>query len=372
MARRVARGREQHRVVLRSQRRRCIVCSSSTPADYRKVRKVVTLGGIVALSLQVRRCHRKDCPLFMLPVRPEEEGRWALPQQEMGLDVIAHVGHLRYRQARSVPEMHQALLERGVRVSERTVTNMLDRYDELLALKVTDTDRIRATVGRQGRAILAIDGLQPDVGHEVLWVVRECLSGEVLLARALLSGSESELAPLMEEVKTALGKFPVVGIVSDGQRSIRNTVASVFPGIPHQLCHFHYLREAARPLYEADRHLKKELKKRIRGVRKVERVVEGRGDHSAQTTRAYCAAVRSALTDDNRPPLRPSGLRLEARLRAVEQSLGRLEKRGVQRGSAATSTGAPSRSAGKGRVGGAARRVHVGRARRQGTEERRR
>jgi hypothetical protein len=33
---------------------------------------------------------------------------------------------------------------------------------------------------------LALDGLQPDVGHEVLWVVRDCLSGEVLLARSLL------------------------------------------------------------------------------------------------------------------------------------------------------------------------------------------
>jgi hypothetical protein len=37
--------------------------------------------------------------------------------------------------------------------------------------------------------ILALDGLQPDVGHEVLWVIREYLSGEVLLARSLLSGT---------------------------------------------------------------------------------------------------------------------------------------------------------------------------------------
>jgi hypothetical protein len=36
----------------------------------------------------------------------------------------------------------------------------------------------------------------------------------------------------------------------------------VFPDVPHQLCHFHYLREAAKPIYEADRHAKKELKKR--------------------------------------------------------------------------------------------------------------
>ena len=48
------------------------------------------------------------------------------------------------------------------------------------------------------------------------------------------------------------------------------------PGVPHQQCHFHYLREAAKPISEADRHAKKELKKRVRGVRPIERKVEGR------------------------------------------------------------------------------------------------
>ena len=55
----------------------------------------------------------------------------------------------------------------------RSVTNLLDRYDELLATSVTNTPRLRNVVARQGRAILALDGMQPDVGHEVLWVVRE-------------------------------------------------------------------------------------------------------------------------------------------------------------------------------------------------------
>ena len=80
--------------------------------------------------------------------------------------------------------------------------------------------------------------------------------------------------------------------------------------MPHQLCHFHYLREAALPIYEADRHAKKELKKRVRGIRPIERKVEGRDDPEAEVIRGYCAAVRTALTDDGRPPLEASGLKL--------------------------------------------------------------
>ena len=29
-------------------------------------------------------------------------------------------------------------------------------------------------LGSQTQVILAIDGLQPQVGHEVLWVIRDC------------------------------------------------------------------------------------------------------------------------------------------------------------------------------------------------------
>jgi hypothetical protein len=210
------------------------------------------------------------------------------------------------------------------------VTNLLDRYDELLALSLADDRRLQRITAAEGRVILAIDGLQPDVGHEVLWVLRDCLSGEVLLAKSLLSSTQDDLAALIAQVKTAL-KVPITGVVSDGQDAIRKAVMKALPGVPHQLCHFHYLREAAKPIFEADRHAKKELKKRVRGVRPLERKVEGRDDPEAVAVRGYCAAVRSALTDDGRPPLAASGLVLKGRLEQVVESLDRVEgKRGCR------------------------------------------
>ncbi len=199
-----------------------------------------------------------------------------------------------------------------------------------MALRLTDLPRLRDRIRREGGVVLALDGMQPDVGHEVLWVIRDCLSGEPLLARSLLSATEADLAPLLHEVKAAL-PVPILGVVSDGQTSIRNAVATALPGIPHQLCHFHYLREAARPIYEADRHAKKEVKKTVRGVRPIERAVEGRDDPAAEVTRGYCLAVRSAITDDGRPPLAASGLKLRDRLEAIEASLGRLVEKGGSR-----------------------------------------
>ncbi len=78
---------------------------------------------------------------------------------------------------------------------------------------------------------------------------------------------------------------PIYGVISDGQHSSRNAVSTAFPGIPHQVCHFHYLREAAKPAYEADRHAKKALKKQVRGVRSIEREVEQLDDEEAMIAR---------------------------------------------------------------------------------------
>jgi hypothetical protein len=298
------------------------------PVAYHAKRKILTVNGLIQLRLVVRRCHNLGCQAYKRPYRPEEEGRWALPHGECGLDLIALVGRLRYREQRSAPEMQRYLQERGLSVCERTVEHLMHRYEELVTLHLSCRQRLTERLSTQGRAILAIDGLQPDVGHEVLWVIREVLSGEILLARALLSSAQEDLSELLTEVEEML-PVPISGLISDGQLSIRCAVSSVFGDVPHQLCHFHYLREAAKPIYEADRHAKKELKKQIRGVRPIERAIEGRTDAEAEVIHDYCLAIRASLTDDGMPPLLASGLRLQERLQAISDSIERVaEKRG--------------------------------------------
>jgi hypothetical protein len=312
---------------LRPLRDDCPHCGQLMWADYSNRRTIATLAGLTRPNLSVRRCRNPDCSAYRRPYRPEAEGRFALPHHEFGLDVLASVGALRYAEHKSVPEIHTHLKGRGLAISPRSVSNLLDRYDELLAVVLTDDARLNGLLAQQGKVLLAIDGLQPDVGHEVLWVLRDCLSGEILLARSLLSARQQDLAELLGEVRDAL-KVPVAGVVSDGQHSVRKAVAKALPGVPHQLCQFHYLREAAKPVYEADRNAKKQLKKEARGARKIERAAEGRGDPTAEVIKGCCSAVRSAITDDGRPPLDACGLKLRDRLTAVSASLGRVAEKG--------------------------------------------
>ena len=63
-----------------------------------------------------------------------------LPQHEFGPDVLA-------------------LVARGVAICERSVTNLVDRYDELVAATQDDSVRPRKQLIARGRVVLALDGL---------------------------------------------------------------------------------------------------------------------------------------------------------------------------------------------------------------------
>jgi hypothetical protein len=317
-------------VTLHPDRLHCEHCSAPLQARYTNHRTVIHLDRVVRYFIPVRCCPNPDCPRYRRPVHPEAELRITLPQMETGLDLVAEVGSLRYQALLTVPEMHRRLRGIGVPIAERTVTNLLERYEELLCLSLTGRPELLARLRAQGKAILSLDGLQPQVGHEVLWIIREVISGEVLLARSLLSEIASDLVGLLREVAAWL-PVPVAGVVSDGQHSIRTAVAAVFgPEVPHQLCQFHFLREAARPIHEADRHARKELTKRLRGVRPIERKAATLpAGPERDLLEGYCAAVRGALTDRaSRPPLSAPGVKMQRRLRAIGASLSQIEKKG--------------------------------------------
>jgi hypothetical protein len=179
--------------------------------------------------------------------------------------------------------------------------------------------------------------LQPDKGHEVLGVRRDVLWGEVLRARHLRGATEADGAGLLQEVAAAL-PVPIGGVLSAGPEELRRAVgddAPTLPGVPHQLCQFHSRRAATRPLYDADRHAKTDLKKRGRGVRpraqpgRSEGQEDPEAEAEAEAVRGYCRAVRSALTEAGRPPLDAPGLTLRDRLQAIDASSARVaEKRG--------------------------------------------
>ncbi|MCL4334156.1 MAG: transposase [Candidatus Thermoplasmatota archaeon] len=72
------------------------------------------------------------------------------------------------------------------------------------------------------------------------------------------------MASIIATVRDGLKKIgiPIIAVISDHHHSIRLGVKKALPGIRHQFCHFHVLRNACLPIVDTDRKLKKEIRKR--------------------------------------------------------------------------------------------------------------
>ena len=123
------RPRPRHTLTLAPLLHLCPECGHTLWFAYDNNRTITTLDGVVRLVLHVHRCVNPSCSRFHKPYRPETEPHFALPHHEFGLDILALVGYLRYIEHRSIAEIHAELRRRSVVVAQRTVTNLLDRYD---------------------------------------------------------------------------------------------------------------------------------------------------------------------------------------------------------------------------------------------------
>lgn len=316
------RGHEGSQVVdLYPMQRTCPACGEPLSEGYRQHRFVVRLSGMLKLNKYVLECQGPECSQFKVKWHPEAEGALVLPRYTFGLDVIALIGELRYRKHYTIDQIADALTQQEVRISLKEIQLLSEVFLALVETVIKNDPQAIEQLQKQGGIVLAADGIQPEKGNETLWLFRDVLSGRVLLARNLLSSSCVELSPLIAEIKQ-LG-VPILGAISDKQASICLAFEKELPGVPHQLCQFHYLRDMAQPVCDADRKLKKHLKQKVRGLREVERQVAHKQDDEAQITRRYCLALREVLRDDGKYPLEPAGIKLYDKLKQIDASLER-------------------------------------------------
>lgn len=307
----------------------CPLCGAELEEAYRRERAIQKLSGAVRARVHVMHCSNASCALRTADYRPEAEDVLALPGMTFGLEVVVWVGQQRYEQHRTRREMHRELVKRGVRISEREVDYLGEAFLALATTSIRKDTQAQEELRQQGGIVLSIDGVQPEKGNETLYLVRDVLSGRVLEGENLLSSAASEIGRLLARVKE-LG-IPVVGVVSDKQESILRAIQQEFPGVPHQVCQLHYLRDLSLPWVEEDRPLKTQLKKEIRGIRDVERRAEKleaipEAQIEAKVAKDYCLALRTVMNDDGKYPLEPPGIQLYERLEKIEKSLSACQR----------------------------------------------
>lgn len=339
-------------VVVVSENRSCEHCGGYLYVWDTRYRHVWSLSGPKNLVVQVLHCPNRSCVGHKVHVGTEAELAVSMPYWSLTWDVLAWMGHRRFARHWSVPQIREELKDRfHIAVSSDWVEDYVRRYQAMLAAREADLVHWAADYAGMKDVILTIDGLQPEKGHETLYVVREIRSKRVWFAQPLLSSSRAEVKQLFmraQQIAAQLGK-PVRCWMSDKQDAFVSGVAEVFPGVPHRYCANHFLRDLAKPVLEADSHAKVQMRRKVRGLRKVEKKLlanaTAEADTSTQAVAAdaaeadaerrqialdYSAAIRGILNDDQGGPLHPPGLRMAAALDQVGQSIQRslLDKKG--------------------------------------------
>jgi hypothetical protein len=352
--------------------RACAHCGKFTYIYEHRDRRLHLLAGATHLVSKIAHCMDKECPGHQEVVASAREMILAPPFWTIGWDVFAWMGHRRFARHWSVPQIRAELADSySIAVSPDLIEDYLKRYQAIVAARESAPETLADAYRKVTDLVLTIDGLQPEKGHETLYVVRELRLQRVWFATPLLSSAASEVKQVLEQADVwakRLGK-PVRLWISDKQKAFVTGIAEVFAGVPHRYCDNHFLRDLAKPVLARDSHAKVQMRRKVRGLRQVERHIleERRKDAKPSTSSAdavtptltstptlvlpsasalgaptaavmapdaprseaqaivlaYAAGIRGILNDDQGGPLDPPGLRMAEALGEVRASLQR-------------------------------------------------
>jgi hypothetical protein len=337
--------------------RACPACGRMMYICDHRYRRLHTLDGPVQLVCKLNHCPDRLCPGHARTKSPELEMTIAPPSWAIGWDVFCWIGHRRCSRHMSIPHIQSELLDDyAIKLSDDAIAKYIQRYQVMLAARQQDPEVLRRQYNSVAEIVLSIDGLQPEKGHETLYVVRELTQRRVWFAEALISATADEVQRLIAQAKEwarSLNKTVSLWI-SDKQDAFVTGIAAEFPDVPHRYCDNHFLRDLAKPVLEADSHAKVQMRRKVRGLRKIEQAVLKRqgaealkslaeddpeatvtvivgpanaasseSDSASAVVLDYCAAVRGILNDDQGGPLHPPGLRMAEALEEVRESIQR-------------------------------------------------
>lgn len=238
----------------------CLICGEKLKShrhlNWRK--PIQMMSGNVYVTSRGQCCSQHPKMTYL----SAEAAHLSLPNSTYGLDVLVRIGYLRDYRRMTYAQIHESLPDH-IRISERHLSNLYREYEALLACaERLNVDKLKAAAAKYGGLIVSVDALEPEGGQPQLWVVREVLTGTILAAGWLPYADATKIAEFLAPVD-ALG-LPFLATVSDKQSALINALKIVWPNLPHQFCQAHYLSNAVTPIYEADEHMKTQLRKQIR------------------------------------------------------------------------------------------------------------
>ena len=244
MARRLPRTKATQEKILVPFKDHCEQCGQRLWVAEHKHRTITTWDGVWKLISVIRWCNQSGCPNYHCRQHPEEEWRWALPRSKFALEIILDIGLMHFEYGWSGSKICRELQESEINIAQRSITQWIRRYGEVREDEKDGwrfSNRIKAKLQQQGQVILSIE-IFPLRDDSKLGVIRDCLSGEMLLVYRLHTDSEiehlvSELKVRLRKVERVLSRIGVLvkSLIFSEDEALINSALAVFPNIPYRL-----------------------------------------------------------------------------------------------------------------------------------------
>ena len=236
---------------------KCPICGSDIKYLYNDGgRRVITLQGIIKLYTCYYSCTNKKCEYN----RPHSVFQnIVLPYKHFGLDVWRWViiDYIEFHDPYTTIS-RRLYSHFNLKISSNTVKSIVETF--LAANSDQAIEETKKLVRKNGKIYLMLDGQKPNKKDHMLWIFIDTITDRILHMEYLMTSNSKILSEILLKIQDKYG-VPIKAVVSDHQSSIIKAVKEALPGVPHQYCHFHFLKNLSRSISPFDSHLHVELAK---------------------------------------------------------------------------------------------------------------
>lgn len=162
--------------------------------------------------------------------------------------MIEHIGKALFVHCRNESDIQTELATRNIPISLSEIAFLGKRFIVYLVLAHRESqEELKHSMDSKGGYILHMDGTCEGASPHLFSCI-DAISNIVLGNRKMPTEDSQYIIPLLKNLKAAYGN--PVALVHDMGRAILKAVLEVFPGVPDYICHFHFLRDLGKDLFE--------------------------------------------------------------------------------------------------------------------------
>ncbi len=236
----------------------CNKCGRKLKVHKTHRRTVYTLdiGGFVSKETILK------CPCDDGVYIPEELQRLVPHKCTFGFDVMVYVGKALFAQCLGEQEIIKKLNEKNIPISDREISYLGKKFIMYLAIAHRESHKqLKVAMALRGGYILHLDGTC-EGDSPFLFTGIDGIAEVVLDNIKLPSEKAERIIPFLKRIKKHYGN--PLALVHDMGKGILRAVEEVFPDIRDFICHYHFLRDIGKDLYEAQYSELRNLLKRHR------------------------------------------------------------------------------------------------------------